>query len=262
MKNGKASREQEPSEANVNFWQGCKKVSAACKNCLFFINQGSRFENFGHKPEHDPENIHRLKTTWDEPFRLQGQAESAGKNIACFVCGNSDFFLEEADAWRAEAWDVIRKTPNVIYQIQTKRTERIAAHLPPDWGSGYPNVWLGASVEQKRYFYRLDHLRAIPCVLRYADNLGMLESLMPDLETQLDGIGWCVSGGEKGCNKVDPRPWNPDWSREVRDVCQRKNIPFWFAHIAGRGQRPSNLLDGQVYRGRPPLAFATRDVMS
>ena len=241
-----------PHDENWNPWIGCKKCSAACVNCLMFLRQTARYKNFGQQPIHDPNNIFRCKTTWRKPFQCQKLAETTGKNISCFVCGYSDFFLEEADAWRDDAWQVIRETPNVIYQIQTKRTHRIADHLPADWGDGYPNVWLGASVEMKRYFKRLDDLRAIPCALRYADSMGMLESLMPELPDQLDGIGWCVASGETGCGVVEPRHWDEQWCREVRDVCQAKNIPFWLGHVAGKQNR-SRLLDGKEHNEMPLL---------
>ncbi len=243
----------EPHDANWNPWLGCRKVSAACKNCLMFLTQGERFKNFGFQAIHNPNNIYRCKTTWRKPLQFQKQAETTGHDVSCFVCGYSDFFLEEADSWRADAWALIKNTPNVIYQIQTKRTDRIAANLPSDWGNGYPNVWIGASVELKRYFFRLDDLRSITCVLRYADNLGMLEDLMPELENQLDGIGWCVASGETGCGLIEPRPWNPDWARNIRDVCAKKSIPFWFSHVAGRGRKLSRLLDGREHNEMPNL---------
>jgi hypothetical protein len=56
----------------------------------------------------------------------------------------------------------------------------------------------------KRYFFRLDDLRAIPCVLRYADNCGMLEDLMPEFEDQLDGIGWCIAAARRGAASLIP----------------------------------------------------------
>ena len=243
----------EPHTENVNFWVGCKRVSAACANCLMFLTQGERFKNFGHQVIHDPSIIRRVESRWKLPYQLHKRAVEQDKKVLCSVCMYSDFFIEEADAWRDDAWKVIRETPNVIYQIQTKRTERIAAHLPAGWGSGYPNVWLGASVEQKRYFYRLDHLRAIPCALRYADNVGMLEDVCPELESQLHGIGWVISGGEKGCGVVQPRAWNEQWALRVRDVCARKGIPFYFSHIQGKGQKPSRMLDGIEYNGMPEI---------
>ncbi len=213
----------EPHTDTWNPWIGCRKTSAACANCLMFLNRGAKFKNFGSRPKDDPANIHLCTSTWDKPRALQKRA--AGESVSCMVCASSDFFLEEADAWRDDAWKVIKETPDVTYLIQTKRTERIAAHLPADWGTGYPNVWLGASVEQKRYLYRLDDLRSIPCVLRYADNVAMLEDI-PEIEKRLDGIGWILAGGEKGCNVIDPRPWNPDWARHIRDICKRREFHF------------------------------------
>ena len=242
----------QPHDANWNPWTGCKKCSAACVNCTMFLQQTARYNNFNHDPKFDPTNIHRCTTTWRKPYQMQRKAVATGRDASLFVCGYSDFFIEEADAWRDDAWQVIRETPNVIYQISTKRTHRIADCLPADWGTGYKNVWFGASVELKRYFYRLDDLRAIPCVLRYADSLGMLESLMPELPDQLDGIGWCLSSGETGCGIVEPRAWVADWCREVRDVCEAKNIPFWFSHIAGKTTR-HRLLDGKEYNEMPLL---------
>jgi len=47
-----------------------------------------------------------------------------------FSASLSDFFLAEADPWRPDAWDVIRRTPQHRYLLLTKRPERIADHLP------------------------------------------------------------------------------------------------------------------------------------
>jgi protein gp37 len=244
-------KSREPHDANWNPWHGCRKVSEACKNCIMFVNDSAKIKNKFRIPE--PSTI-RLVNNWREPYRLQKQAQELGKRLICSVCMSSDFFIEEADGWREDAWRVIRETSSVVYQIQTKRTHRIADHLPADWGDGYPNVWLGASVEMKKYLRRLDDLRAIPCVLRYADSLGMLESMMPELPDQLDGIGWCIASGEKGCCQAEPRPWDAQWAREVRDVCAERGIPFWFSHVAGRGQQPSTLLDGREYNGMPVIS--------
>jgi len=76
----------------------------------------------------------------------------------------------------------------------------------------------------KKYLRRLDDLRAIPCVLRYADSLGMLESMMPELPDQLDGIGWCIASGEKGCCQVEPRPLGRAMgTRSQRRLCRARN---------------------------------------
>src|SRR3990167_5422001 len=84
------------------------------------------------------------------------------------ICSWSDWFHETADPWRDEAWDIIRRTPRLTYQILTKRPERIADHLPADWGpTGYPNVWMGVSVENYRFTWRLDILANTPARIRF-----------------------------------------------------------------------------------------------
>lgn len=231
---------RQPADANWNPWHGCRKVSEACKNCTMFLNDGARIKNGFPIPE--PSTVRRVQD-WSKPYRLQ----QLGKPLLCSVCMSSDFFIEEADGWRPDVWKIIRETPSVTYLIQTKRPHRIADCLPSDWGDGYLNVWLGTSVEMKKYLHRLDDLRKIPCKLRYADSLGMLESMMPELADHLDGIGWCLASGEKGCCQVEPRPWNVTWAREIRDVCAARGIPFWFSHVAGKGQHPSALLDGREH---------------
>lgn len=55
-----------------------------------------------------------------------------------------------------EAWSIIRSTPNLIYQILTKRPENMPDRMPEDWGEGYPNVWLGVSLENQNYLWRVD----------------------------------------------------------------------------------------------------------
>ena len=67
-----------------------------------------------------------------------------------FVNSRSDLFHEAVPReFRAEVWDVMREAKRHVFQVLTKRPENIPHMLPPDWGDGYPNVWLGASVENQ-----------------------------------------------------------------------------------------------------------------
>src|SRR3954467_13177575 len=142
------------SEQNVavthytwNPWRGCTKVSPGCKNCYMFRDQ----RRYGR----DPSQVVRTKT-WREAVRWQKKAEAAGRTDLVFTCSWSDWFHADADAWRPEAWEVVRRCPNLTFQILTKRPERIREHLPADWGAGYENVWLGVSVERNDYVGRAD----------------------------------------------------------------------------------------------------------
>ena len=143
--------------------------------------------------------------------------------------------------------------------MASKRTHLIAERLPKDWGDGYRNVWLGTSAELKKYLPRLDYLREIPCVLRWVDFAPTLEDLMPELAEHIDGFGWVNVSGETGCSSVEPRPFDPQWARNIRDLCAKKGIPFYFSHIGGRKRYPDRLLDGVTYNGIPPLNPEVRE---
>ena len=82
----------------------------------------------------DPSLIRRTSDhTFYAPLRLK-------QSHLIFTCSWSDFFLKEGDAWRDEAWDVMRRTPHHVYQVLTKRPKRITECLPPHWGHGWPHV--------------------------------------------------------------------------------------------------------------------------
>ncbi len=124
-----------------NPWYGCHKVSQGCAHCYMFREQ----QRFGR----DPGIVQRSRTTFRAPLSWARAARRRQARQCVFTCSWSDFFIEDADAWRAEAWEIIRQTPELIYLILTKRPERIAGCLPEDWGLGWEHVWLGVSVEDQ-----------------------------------------------------------------------------------------------------------------
>lgn len=104
-------------------------------------------------------------------------------------------------------------------------------------------MWLGTSVEVKRYLHRLDDLHRIPCVLRWVDFAPTLEDLMPELAEHFDGFMWTCASGETGRGIAQPRPWNRQWARNIRDLCKEKDIYFYFSQIAGKPRYTSRLLN-------------------
>jgi len=123
------------TDHTVNFWTGCKKVSPGCKFCYMYRDQ--------ERWKRDPSEVIRVK---DSTIAKTLKDAKPGDKI--FTCSWSDFFIEEADGWRDSAWKIIKNHPQFIWQILTKRPERVAANLPDDWGPhGYENVWLGVTIE-------------------------------------------------------------------------------------------------------------------
>jgi protein gp37 len=166
-----------------------------------------------------------------------------------FTCSWSDFFIERADPWREDAWDIIRRTPQHTYQILTKRPDRVKRHLPTGWP--FPNVWLGVSVENPRFYWRIQALREVACPVRFLS----LEPLLGRLPLlPLEGIAWVVVGGESGplC-----RPMSPEWVREIRDQCDVSQAAFFFKQWGGtRKNLTGRLLDGKTWDAMP-LSFRT-----
>jgi protein gp37 len=221
-----------------NPWRGCTKISPGCKNCYMFRDQA----RYGR----DPAEVVRTKT-WGEPLRWQRKAEAAGRTELVFTCSWSDWFHEDADAWREEAWAVVRRCPNLVFQVLTKRPERITEHLPADWGDGYSNVWLGVSVERNDYCWRADVLRAVPARTRWVCAEPLLGPV-PDLD--LDGIHWLVVGGESG---PDRRPMDLAWVRELRDKCGAARVPFYFKQANGLYPGRDAVLDGRRHAEMPAV---------
>lgn len=207
-----------------NPWRGCTKVSPGCAHCYMFTAQ----ERYGR----DPSQVVRTKT-WHDPIKWQKTAALAGLTEMVFTCSWSDWFHETADPWRNEAWDVIRRCPNLIFQILTKRPERIHGHLPIDLPrNGYPNVWLGVSVEdQKRADQRipllLDAPEAVVKFLSCEPLLGPLDltaffggehmTLDGSAENYNFGIDWLIAGGESGPHA---RPCAVAWIRALVEQCK------------------------------------------
>ncbi len=235
-------------EYTQNFWIGCQSVSKGCEHCY----ARAMWREFGHE---DFDKVVR-SNTWDDPIKWQKKAAAAGKVIKVFTCSMSDFFHPAADQWRPEAWAVIKNTPNLLWQVLTKRAELISDRMPADWGEGYPNVCLRVTVEMKRYLWRMDTLRKVPAKARYVIAEPLLEDLMPDLEQHVEGFHQIMAGGESGNGTDDFRPMNEQWARNIRDLCVAKQIPFYFKQHSGRYSQIGKKLEGVEYK-QYPVAWDT-----
>lgn len=228
------------TEATWNPWYGCDKVSPGCAHCYMFREQ----RQYGR----DPEVVTRSKTKFREPLSWR-------EPRTIFTCSWSDWFHEAADPWRPEAWDIIRRTPHHIYQILTKRPERIADHLPSDWGRGYPNVWLGVSVENQKFTSRIPILQGIPAMVRFLSIEPLLGPVnFGEHNYLLDRIRWVIVGGESG---PEARVMNLKWARDIRDDCADQGVPFFLKQLGGWPDKRGGgqaLLDGTRHIEMPTAA--------
>lgn len=240
------------TDHTYNPWQGCTQVTAGCDQCYMFRDKIRYGQN--------PEVVVRSKPpTFNLPLRQMARF-AAGKpdhwrpGDMVFTCSWSDFFHPDADGWRDEAWGIIRRTP-YRYQILTKRPNRIAAHLPADWGpDGYDNVWLGVSVEYQKTAFRIDQLARVPARVRfvsYEPAIGPLSLIkhfyeQPGSPVWLNGIkvravDWVITGGESG--GLDARPFDPQWALDIDAECRTAGIAHFVKQMGSRWARGNGAKD-------------------
>ena len=217
-----------------NPWHGCKKCSEGCQNCYMFYLDAKRDKNGA--------DIYRTKSGFKYPLskhRNGGYKVKSGEMLR--VCMTSDFFLEEADLWRDEAWQIISQRPDVKFFLLTKRPERVADNLPWNWGDGFENVMLNVSCEnQRRADERLPILLELPFKHKgfmCAPYIGQvsIEKYLPT--GQIEQV---LCDGE---NYSGARPCHYEWVKSLYDECVRYNVTFVFC---GTGSR--FLKDGRLYK--------------
>ena len=126
-----------------NPWHGCVKCSEGCQNCYMYFLDRMRDQNGA--------EIYKTKSGFSYPLQKDRTGHykiQSGEQIR--VCMTSDFFLEAADPWRAEAWDIMRQRSDVVFFLLTKRPQRVRECLPPDWGSGWDNIFFNVTCENQR----------------------------------------------------------------------------------------------------------------
>lgn len=215
-----------------NLWHGCHKLSAGCRHCYVYRGDAKR--------DIDSSIVVQTKN-FDLPLRKKKNGEyKVPPETLVYTCFTSDFFVEDADEWRAEAWEMMRLRSDVQFLMITKRIDRVAGCLPPDWGEGYENVTICCTVENQACAdYRLPIYRATP--IRH--KIIICEPLLERIDLSPYRIGeWIeqvLAGGESG---REARPCDFDWVMELRRVCIENNVSFWFKQTGSKF-----IKDGKLY---------------
>lgn len=259
-------------EATWNPWYGCHKVSPGCANCYA--------ERWAKRSDRDFEQITKAKDAtlyaplkWKEPRVI-------------FTCSLSDFFIEGAELWRNEAWEVIHQTPHHIYLILTKRPELALGRIP--WHrklvhtagqsfiteNSWPHVRLGVSAENQYWLdRRLPEILKIPAAGYFVSAEPLLGPV--DFSRRLgrvSNIQAVIAGGESGGpehRSLVKKPkadhggphseswWLPTdealrWVRAIRDQCAAAGVKFILKQWGGpRPDSGGRLLDGKTHDGYP-----------
>ena len=202
-----------------NPWHGCVKCSEGCQNCYMYFLDRMRDQNGA--------EIYKTKSGFSYPLQKDRTGHykiQSGEQIR--VCMTSDFFLEEADPWRVEAWDIMRQRSDVVFFLLTKRPQRVRECLPPDWGSGWDNIFFNVTCEnQRRADERIPILFDLPFKhkgIMCAPFIGPVSIRQYLSAGQIEQV---ICGGE---NYDGARPCNFDWVKSLRQECVDANVTFCF----------------------------------
>ena len=221
--------------ANWNPWHGCTKISAGCKYCYVY-RQDEMYGAAG------AASVCRKTAAFDLPIQKSrdGSWKIPGGKII-FTCFSSDFLLRDADDWRTDCWQMIRRRPDCMFYFFTKRIDRLAECLPGDWGDGYENVIIGCTVEnQERADFRLPIFLAFPIRHRTIIAAPLLTALELRPYLDPDKIEELSVSGESG---REARPCRYEWILSLRQQCMEARIAFQF-HQTGA----HFIKDGKVFR--------------
>ena len=215
------------TDSTANFWMGCFKISPGCAHCYAETLTVNRMGLDVWGPA-STSRRQEVKSIWTNLRKWNRDAGRAGVRRRVFVMSLGDFFEphRDADAIRPRAWDAMRETFWLDFQILTKRPDNIVPNLPADWGDGWTNVWLGTSIESDAYVSRVDELRRVPARTKFISAEPLLGPL-PSLN--LSGIDWVIVGGESGSGY---RPMDHAWAREIRDKCVSSGTAFFMKQSA------------------------------
>lgn len=202
-----------------NPWHGCVKCSEGCEHCYMYFLDKQRDKNGA--------EIYRTKTAFDYPLQKSRNGAfkiQSGEHIR--VCMTSDFFLEEADEWRGEAWEIMRCRPDVKFFLLTKRPQRVREHLPEDWGDGWENVMFNVTCEnQRRADERIPILLDLPFKHKGIMCAPFIGAVSVGKYLDSRQIEQVICGGE---NYDGSRPCDFDWVKSLRSECVSRNITFCF----------------------------------
>jgi len=217
--------------AEFNPWHGCHKISSGCLNCYMYRQDSNHGID---------SNVVRKTASFNMPVRKKKDGSYKYNDEIMWTCFTSDFFIEEADGWRQEIWEMMKLRSDLSFFMITKRPHRIMECIPDDWGSGYPNVNIYVTCEnQAMADQRLPLYLELPIAKKGVCCEPLLSEI--NLEKYLDGrIEEVVAGGESG---NDARICDYDWVLKLKDQCLRTNTRFIFKQTGARFRK-----DGRVYR--------------
>jgi len=219
---------------------GCTKVSSGCKHC-YAERMAKRLYAMGQYNYRNGFNLTLHEKSLDLPIHWK-------QPQMIFVNSMSDLFHKDVPLeFINRVFDTMNKAYWHTFQILTKRSSRLLdLDSKLNWSD---NIWMGVSVENSEYTYRIDNLRQTHAKIRF---LSIEPLLGPISDLYLSGINWVIVGGESGPGS---RPIQYEWVTRIRDKCVNAKVPFFFKQWGGVNKKKSGrILDDRTWDELPLMA--------
>lgn len=227
------------TEMTWNPTTGCTKISSGCKHCYAEV-MARRLQAMGVEKYKDAFKVRMHEEALTIPFTWKSSK-------IVFVNSMSDLFHPDIPlSFISKVFDVMNKNPQHVFQVLTKRAERLfELHTQLNWSH---NIWMGVSVENEKVADRIDYLRQTNARVKFLSCeplIGALNNL------NLSNIDWVIVGGESGRK---PRPMNPDWVLDIQEQCEKAQVAFFFKQWGGtRKKATGRELNGRTYDEMPEI---------
>jgi protein gp37 len=225
------------TQATWNPVTGCSKVSPGCAHC-YAETFAERWRGLKGHPYEQGFDLRLWPQRLDQPLRWK-------RPRVIFVNSMSDLFHEDIPFGYVEkVFGVMSEASQHIFQVLTKRHERLAELAPKlSWPE---NVWMGVSIENKRWVERADYLRQVPAAVRFISAEPLLGPLVG---LDLEGIDWLIAGGESGPGH---RSVKEEWILDLQRQCKEARVAFFFKQWGGiRSKAGGRKLRGREFSEMP-----------
>ena len=230
------------TESTWNPITGCSKISPGCKFC-YAERMAKRLKAMGSENYKNgfkltlQEHALTLPLTWKKPQTI-------------FVNSMSDLFHKDVPvSFVKKTFDVMNKADWHRFQVLTKRSDTLLKlNSELNWTK---NIWMGVSVENQDYTFRVDDLRKTNAHIKFL-SIEPLIGRINDLD--LTNIDWVIVGGESG---PGARPIEEEWVVRIKDICKEAKVPFFFKQWGGVNKKKNGrTLKGRIWSEMPKLKRA------
>lgn len=240
------------TDHTFNPWWGCTKVSAGCDNC--YAATFDKRVGGDHWGKGMPRRTFGIKH-WNEPLGWNHQAMVDGVQRRVFCASMADVMDDEApDGERSRLWELIDATPNLMWQLLTKRPHRFSRYLPSFFI--HSNVILGTTAEnQVNYDIRWPVLRNVARDKRLQSFVSYEPALSALTMSGWEGRpDWIIFGGETGAGR---RPMERQWADDLLEECRLTGTKFFMKQFsASTPAKAAELIPAELLIREFPQAIA------